>query len=324
MISKTKGSEKIGSFFISFRFCSERNEIKDKIFRENRVTRLGFSTYINRKQFEQKKLFLLKTFFVYSIFFELFGFRKGIQMPSQQARSSDQAKDPRSLAGENRLLAALSEDEIARLLSELKPVRLKKRTLLYRAGDAVRYCYFPLSGMISLLSTAENGKSVIINIVGDDGLAGIAALLEPSITPYEVMAQIPVTALRVRADVLRKEFRRSGGFQVLVMHYFRRLLLHISQSAVCHSFHTVEQRLACWLLIASDRANTNEFSLTQQCLSQMLGVPRTSVSTAAHPLQQRGLISYKRGKIKLVDRRKLEQTACECYRIVKRESGDFD
>lgn len=230
----------------------------------------------------------------------------------------------RKLFGKNRLLAGLSAEELARLAPELKLIHLPKRTVLSRAGETVKYCYFPLNGMISLLAPAENGKSIIVGIVGNDGVAGFTGLLEPDVTPFEIAAQIPVDALRVRVAILRAEFQKCGHLQMAVIRYVRRLLLDISQSAVCHSFHTVEQRLSSWLLIAANRAQADEFSLTQNCLAQMLGVPRTNVTMTARSLQEKGLISYKRGQIKLTNRETLAQSACECYRMLQRENDVSD
>jgi CRP-like cAMP-binding protein len=224
---------------------------------------------------------------------------------------------------ENRLLKALSEIECSRLLSNSTEVHLKRRTILYHSGDKVEYCYFPLSGMISLLSTTANEKSVIIGVTGNEGIVGVAALLPAASAPYEIMAQIPVNALRVKASVVRKEFKQSERFQQLVMNYLHRLLLQISQSAMCHSFHTVEQRLACWLLISSDCLHSDELSLTQQCISNMLGTPRTNITMIANALQEKGLIYYNRGIITIVDPEALEQTSCECYRILKNQIDEF-
>jgi CRP-like cAMP-binding protein len=225
-----------------------------------------------------------------------------------------------SLAGaENRLLKALPENELERVLSESTLVSLKKRQILYSAGDTIKFCYFPLSGMISALSTTQSGKSLILGIVGNEGFVSAAALLQPPAAPYEIMAQVETHAVRIKAELLREEFKRGGEFQQLVMSYLHQILSQISQSAVCHRFHTVEQCLACWLLISADRIQMDEFSLTQQCLSQMLGVPRTNVTRVAAQLQNTGLINYRYGKIKIVDRQKLNRAACECYQVVKRE-----
>lgn len=222
---------------------------------------------------------------------------------------------------ENRLLAILTEDERSRLLSESISVRLKKRTILYYAGDIIKFCYFPVSGMISVLSTTESGKSLILDVVGNEGFVTAAALLQPPVAPYEVMTQIETRALRIKSEVLREEFKLGGNFQQLIMNYLHRLISQITQSALCHRFHTVEQRFASWLLLSSERIQSDEFSLQQECISQMLGVPRTSVSMTANPLLQRGIISYSRGRIEIVDRRKLEQVSCECYRMIKQETN---
>ncbi|MDQ4123223.1 MAG: Crp/Fnr family transcriptional regulator [Acidobacteriota bacterium] len=224
---------------------------------------------------------------------------------------------------ENRLLAALGENERLRLLSESTEIHLKKRTILYYAGDAIKFCYFPLSGMISVLATTESGKSLILGVVGNEGFVSAAALLLPPVAPYEVMAQAETHALRIKAEVLREEFKRGGEFQQLIMNYLHRLISQISQSAVCHRFHTVEQRFACWLLISGDRIQTDEFSLTQECISQMLGVPRTNVTMIATQFQDTGVISYRYGKIKIIDHQKLNRVACECYCVIKQETNSL-
>ena len=222
---------------------------------------------------------------------------------------------------ENRLLNALPEDERSRLLAESTPVRLKKRQILYSAGETIKFCYFPVSGMISVLSTTESGKSLILGIVGNEGFVSAAALLNPPVAPYEIMAQVETRALRVKVEVLREEFKQGGEFQQIIMNYLHQILSQISQSALCHRFHTVEQRFATWLLISSDRVNSEEFSLQQDCIGRMLGVPRTNVSMTANPLQQRSLISYSRGRIEIINRQRLKQVACECYRMIKRETA---
>jgi CRP-like cAMP-binding protein len=135
------------------------------------------------------------------------------------------------------------------------------------------------------------------------------------------MAQDETRALRVKVEVLREEFKQGGEFQQIIMNYLHQILSQISQSALCHRFHTVEQRFATWLLISSDRVNSEEFSLQQDCIGRMLGVPRTNVSMTANPLQQRSLISYSRGRIEIINRQRLKQVACECYRMIKRETA---
>lgn len=140
---------------------------------------------------------------------------------------------------------------------------------------------------------------------------------------YQVAAQLPANAMRIRGDTLRAEFIRSPRLQALVLRYLSGLLVQVSQSATCNRFHTMEQRLCRWLLVSYDRVHTNTFNLTQEFLSQMVGAPRTRVNTVAVRLQQGGLISYSRGKIVILDRKRLEASSCEYYRIVREQVSHF-
>jgi CRP-like cAMP-binding protein len=224
----------------------------------------------------------------------------------------------------NRLLALLPQPEYARLLPELKPVYLKKGAVLYHAGDAVQYCYFPVSGIISLLSTAAaEGKTVEVGMVGNEGMIGVSVLLQMSVIPYDAVAQIEVEALQIDASVLKAEFNRGGTLNTVLLRYIYALLRQISQSAVCHHFHTVEQRLACWLLMMRDRLQSNAFPLTQEFLAYMLGIPRTNVTMTAGALQQAGLISCRRGEIAITDEKGLEETACDCYKVIKEATDEI-
>lgn len=223
----------------------------------------------------------------------------------------------------NRILASLPEDEYLGLFANLQPVHLKKGTIIYQAGDQIKDCYFSLNGMISVLSTTENHKTVEIAMIGNEGLIGIAGVLQMNVTPYQKIVQIESEAMRIRSDALRNEFHKGGRLQKLLLSYIHSLICQISQSAVCNRFHTVEQRLCRWLLITGDRVQSNVFSLTQESISHMLGTPRTNVSMIANPLQDQGLIYYKRGIITIVDREALEGTACECYRIVKKQINEL-
>lgn len=221
----------------------------------------------------------------------------------------------------NRLLSALPPAEYARLQPHLERVQLDRGRALYHAGDAVRHAYFLTGGMASLLSTTERGETIEVAIVGSEGLAGLAAVLGTHETPYGCVVQLPAEALRVRADVLRAEFDRGGRLRELLLSYTHALLCQIGQSAVCNRFHTTEQRLCRWLLVSHDRARSDTVELTQEFLSQMLGAPRTGVTAAAVPLQDAGLIRYRRGRITILNRQRLEAAACECYRIIRRDLG---
>lgn len=219
----------------------------------------------------------------------------------------------------NRLLDLLPGTESERLLTDLKPITLKKKTVLYRAGETVRRCYFPTSGIFSLLSaTTAEGKTMQIAMVGSEGMIGVSNVLEIGVTPYEVMAQTDVEALEIESIVLKDEFNRGGKLHQVLLKYIYGLLCQISQAAVCHHFHTVEQRLACWLLMNRDRAQGNSFPVTQEFLSALLGIPRTNVTMTAGTLQQAGLIRIGRGTIEITNEKCLEKVACDCYRTIKR------
>jgi CRP-like cAMP-binding protein len=220
----------------------------------------------------------------------------------------------------NRLLAALPASEYERLMSGSERVRLPRGKILIEAGDRVRRSFFPLSGMISILSATESGKLVEVASVGFEGMVGLPAVLGTSVSPYQVIVQLPCEAVVIRADRLRAEFTGGGRLRELLLGHALVLLTQITQAAACHRFHTVEHRLAYWLLLTRDRAGSDTFQLTQEFLSQMLGVPRTSITALAGEMRKAGLIDYVRGRITVADCRKLEAAACECYRVVARES----
>jgi CRP-like cAMP-binding protein len=219
----------------------------------------------------------------------------------------------------NQLLAALPEEEYDRLTSGSERVRLSPGKVLFAAGEEVCHAYFPLSGMASLLSSTEDDRSVEVAVVGNEGMLGIPVVLRVGRSPYLIMAQLPTEALVIRADTLRSEFDRGGQLRELILKHALALLTQLAQSAACHRFHTVEQRMARWLLMTRDRAGSDSFRLTQEFLSYMLGVPRTSISAFAAAMQKAGLIAYSRGSITVLDARGLEAASCDCYRVVMRE-----
>jgi len=223
----------------------------------------------------------------------------------------------------NRLLALLPQQEYARLQPALKPVTLKKKAVLYHTGDRVRYCYFPTSGIILLLSTASEGKTVEVGMCGNEGMIGISALLQIGGIPYDLITQTETEALQIDVPVLKAEFSRGGELNALLLRYIYGLLCQISQSAICHHFHTVEQRLARWLLMTRNRLQSNAFPLTQEFLAYLLGIPRTNVTMTAGALQQAGLIKYRRGLILITDGKGLEEAACNCYKIIKKATDEI-
>lgn len=225
---------------------------------------------------------------------------------------------PRFLA-HNRILTLLPRNDYERFLPHLEPVRLVAGKILYMPGDTVRYAYFPLGGMISLVSTTESGDATEVGMIGNEGMAGLPIILKASTTPYQVTVQLSANALRAKSEVVRAEFNRGGALQDLLLRYTHAVLTQISQSAACNRFHTVEERLCRWLLTSRDRVNSNSLSLTQEFLAQMIGAPRTSVTAVAGTLQRANILHCSRGKIQIIDSAGLGAAACECYGFINEE-----
>lgn len=217
----------------------------------------------------------------------------------------------------NLILGALRDKEYEHLYPDLKPVALPKGKTLYGAGEAALHAYFLVSGMISLLAITEDGQAIEVGMVGNEGMVGLPIVLGLNIMPHLVITQLPCTALRISPERLKAEFNLGGQFHDLLLCYTDTLITQLSQSASCNMFHTVKERLCRWLLIARDRVQSNTLCLTQEFISQMVGAPRTSVTTIAGSLQREGLINYQRGKIVILDPAGLESASCECYGIVR-------
>jgi CRP-like cAMP-binding protein len=217
----------------------------------------------------------------------------------------------------NLLLEALSPAEEARLRPHLERVALPKGKTLYEIGDRVSHAYFITGGMASLLSMTEEGETAQVAMIGSEGVVGVPVILKIQTSPYGIQVQIAGTAVRLKAEVLDAEFLRGGGLQDSLLRYLHALLTQITQSAICNRFHSVEQRLCRWLLVACDSVKGESIELTQAALADMVGAQRTGVTMTAAALQRRGLISYRRGRIRILDRRAMELASCECYRIIR-------
>jgi CRP-like cAMP-binding protein len=219
----------------------------------------------------------------------------------------------------NQLLAALPVEEYQRLAPHLKLVSLSQQQILYNMGEAIEYAYFPNQALISLVSLLEDGSTTEVGIIGKDGMIGLPACWGGDSTNIQAIVQVPGDAMQMKAQVLKTEFCRGGTLQRMLLLYTQALFTQVAQSVACNRHHTIEQRLARWLLIVQDQIYSEELSLTQEFISQMLGTRRSGITVAAINLQQAGTIRYSRGKITIVDREKLKSFACECYGIVKRE-----
>lgn len=220
---------------------------------------------------------------------------------------------------ENRILNALPREDYERLAPHLEFIDTTHGQILYQTNQTIDYVYFPDRLMISLVSQMSDGGSVEVGVVGFEGMAGLACVLGVDRSPHETMVQIHDGMARLPAGVLREEFRRGGVMQNVLLRYTQSLLMLTSQVAACNRAHSVEERLARWLLMCHDRCLCHDMPLTHEFLSMMLGVRRAGVTTAALALQAEGLINYARGHIQLTNRQGLEEYACECYAKVKLE-----
>jgi CRP-like cAMP-binding protein len=221
---------------------------------------------------------------------------------------------------QNHLLAALPAADYERLLPQLELVPLPLGWAVYESGSAQGYVYFPIDSIVSLLYVMEDGSSAEIAIVGNEGLVGIALFMGGETTPSRAVVQSAGYAYRLKGNILKREFERGGPLQYLLLRYTQALITQMAQTAVCNRHHSVEQQLCRWLLLSLDRLNSNELTMTQELIANMLGVRREGVTEAAGKLQAAGLINYSRGKITVLDRAKLEARVCECYAVVKQES----
>jgi len=219
----------------------------------------------------------------------------------------------------NRLLNLLYGEEYERLLPHLEQISFSLGEVVYESGGQLDYVFFPTTAIISLLYIMENGASAEMGLAGNEGIVGIALFMGGNTMPNRAVVQSAGVAIRMKAKVLQDEFARGGQFQRLLLRYTQALITQISQTAVCNRLHSVEQQLCRWLLLSHDRVKADELIMTQELIADMLGVRREGVTVAAGRLQDLGAINYVRGHIKILNRRKLEATVCECYRVVKDE-----
>ncbi|CAG2128983.1 hypothetical protein D3C87_1113940 [compost metagenome] len=224
-------------------------------------------------------------------------------------------QDPKS----NHLLAALPAADRERLAPYLMLVELPLGHVVYESGDQLRSVYFPTNAIISLLYVMEDGASAEIAIVGNEGVVGIAIFMGGETTPSRAIVQSAGYAYGLSAAILKQEFVRGGSFQHLLLRYTQALITQMAQTAVCNRHHSIDQQLCRWLLLSIDRLPSNDLTMTQELIANMLGVRRSGVTEAALKLQAAGLIRYSHGHIAVLDRAGLEQRVCECYAVVKRE-----
>lgn len=219
----------------------------------------------------------------------------------------------------NHLLDALTKFDLSRFSNDLELIDMPLGQVLYESGEKLKYVYFPTTSIISLLYVMENGSSAEIAVVGNEGILGISLFMGGETTPSRAVIQSAGFGYRLKAQLLKDEFNRSGSTMHLLLRYTKALITQMSQTAVCNRHHSIDQQFARWLLLSLDRLESDELIMTQELIANMLGVRREGVTEAAGKLQKLGLIKYSRGKINVIDRPGVENRSCECYKVVKVE-----
>lgn len=218
---------------------------------------------------------------------------------------------------QNRLLASLPRDEFALIAPHLTQVDLKRGRLLYDPGDRVDAVYFPMDGVISLMTLMESGAAIESATIGPEGALGLTAAVAPRQSLSRAIVQTPCRACRIGAAQLHEVWRKSARLRELADRHAEALFGHAIQSVACNALHSVEARFCRWLLTCHDRITEDRVPLTQEFLADMLGVQRTTVTAVARALQERGVIRYRRGIVDIIDRAGLEAFACECYAVIR-------
>lgn len=221
------------------------------------------------------------------------------------------------LGATNRVLASIPPKDYERLRAQLEPVSLRFAQVLYQPGGKIKYVYFPVDCLISLLTAVDKRRTLEVGMVGNEGMVGTPFILGMGVSGVRALVQGGGNALRIESAPFRVEFALNVPLQQALYRYTHALMAQISQTAACNRFHSAEARLARWLLMTRDRVNADSFPMTHQFLAHMLGVRREGVTGAAAALKRRGLIDYRRGKIQILDARRLMRASCSCYSIVK-------
>jgi CRP-like cAMP-binding protein len=219
----------------------------------------------------------------------------------------------------NRLLAALPPFDYERLIPHLKLVLLTTRQVIYEPGEPITHVYFPQNAVVSIVTGMKDGSTVEVGIVSNEGMVGIPVILGGSTTTTKAFVQVAGAGMQMDADVFRTEFNRGKAIEKLLLRYVQAIYTELTQGCACNRLHTIEERLARWLLTVSDRLESEDFPLTQEFIAQMLGVRRSGVTVAASTLSRAGMIRYQRGHISILNREDLEATSCECYRVIQNE-----
>lgn len=225
-------------------------------------------------------------------------------------------------ASSNAILAGLDHSEAATLASASQNIPLERGDLIAEAGEPAPYVYFPERGVLSLVGTTAAGGTVELAVVGNEGVASISAILGCNSVPFRVVAQVPGRAVRIPTALVSHMVSDCGPLHHRLLDYAHQVIAQVAQSAICNRFHTAKQRLARWLLMTADRADTMELPLTHEFISYMVGGPRSAVTEAASELRESGAIDYRRGLIVIRNIDKLKEQSCECYQVLQLERSD--
>lgn len=222
----------------------------------------------------------------------------------------------------NQILASLPKSDMERIGNKLKPFELSFGEIIYEAGTPIKTVYFLESGLVSLLATLDGASVLEVGVVSVEGIVGLSVFLGSPNSRSRALVQGDGSAQSMTTADFRAECEATPALSAAMLKYTHKLLIQVSQSAICYRFHKIDARLARWLLLTADCMRSDTFKLTQEFLSHMLGVRREAVTTAAHRFQESGVLNYSRGSIDILDRKELEAAACPCYAIIKKVLGN--
>ena len=244
--------------------------------------------------------------------------RKNLQVARSGERTNTDGKSVSNI-----ILLSISDSDYSSLRPHLEYVSLPNHLVLHEAGGKLEFAYFPNRGLISLVVVMKDGKTAEAGIVGNEGYTGTLAAVGLSRSPLQAVVQITGDGFRVEVGALQNTLESAPHLQLMLSRYAAVRSIQVAQTAACNRLHDIEQRLARWLLMAQDRVDSGSLPITHDFLATMLGTDRPTVSLAAGVLQRKKLIEYTRGAVKIVHRKKLEDSACECYGVIQQYDGEL-